>query len=265
MCKVCGLADKAVVDYGSVLYLGACGEYKAFGYDIAAYGNRITLRRCDCSVVETHCSVDCGIIADINIGYLTGVDNIGLDAYAATTAIECTGMNLNHGHKALYHIAAVAVHGDKVGTLCRHGFIDWNLATTGLVEHRHLGTDTECALECTLEAVYIFNHSIVGNIVVGDIVRYTVDIHVLTHAHIVQGHVTDTALALDTAGQIKTAGRNIELYLTRKYYIANTHRIEALGYGYTGPVAATSVLFKNLNLFFCQTAKRHKAYFLKVG
>lgn len=164
-------------------------------------------------------------------------------------------MNLNHRHEAFYHLAAVAVHGDEICSVGRHALVNRHLATAGLVEHRHLGTDAEGAFERTFEAVYILDYGPVGYIVVCNIVCHAVDIHVFADTHIVQGDITYTPATLYTARQIKAARGRIDTNFARKHDIADTRGVEALCHGHSRPITTTSICLEGLDFFFCQTSK----------
>ena len=101
----------------------------------------------------------------------------------------------------------------------RYALIDGNLATSGLVEHRHFRANAERRVESTHQQAYIIYVHTICDVVVGDIIRYLGYVHTIAHANIVECGIGNTGLALQSAGAVEHTIEASERHVARKVYI----------------------------------------------
>jgi hypothetical protein len=203
MGKGTGLPDEATRERRATLHPRARGDDEVGTDDAIAQRDGCLSDAIDTTVVEATCPDDLCIVADLDVGDIPNVRDMGMGADRPVRGSKAVDIAHDELTEALDELGSVPVHRHEVGFVCRELIIAEHLTPTGLIEDRDLYPIAEGSLPLDEDGIDVADEGLLADGVIGDIVIDMLDTAVVPHLYIVQVGIVEARMLGDAPREVE--------------------------------------------------------------
>ena len=246
------LTDIDAGERGAVLNGGTVLNDEVVGNDTVADMDGCLLTAVERSVLQAAGTFDLRVRAHVHILYITGIDNRHMlgNGTPRAGALGCA-----LGSKPLElgdELGAMTVECFEISFVSGEPVVDRDLAATRLVHHCHLYPIAETAGAVAEDDIDVLDETVVGDIVVGNIVLDVLDAAVVAYRDVVQRGIEDARVLVDAAGHLEALHEGTDSHITREAGVTDILEAGLVGHLHAQPVVRrASLLHEPRDLCLC--------------